>query len=91
MESEKAVEEKWLQEDILEECPSQTGKKAFSPTASVRGAEGPSCVTGFSAGFAAFSCQPISFLSGGQHDPWLCDTQGQRRHLVGAVISGLYD
>lgn len=31
MESEKAVEEKWLQEDILEECPSQTGKKTFSP------------------------------------------------------------
>lgn len=61
-------------------------EESFFPTASVRGAEGPSCMTGFSAGFAASSCQPLSFLSGGQHDPWLYDTQGPRRHLVGAVI-----
>lgn len=56
------------------------------PPASMRGAAGPCCVTGFSAGAAASSCQPLSFLSGGQHDPWLCDTHGQRRHLIGAVI-----
>lgn len=40
-------------------------EESFFPTASVRGAEGPSCMTGFSAEFAASSCQPLSFLSGG--------------------------
>lgn len=40
-------------------------EESFPPSASVSGAAEPRCVTGFSAGAAASSCQPLSFLSGG--------------------------
>lgn len=75
--------------DILEECSTQTGKKAFLST-SVRGTAGPNCMTGFSPGAAASSCQALGSLSGGQHGPWFCEPQGQKRQSTGAVVWGLW-